>query len=380
MKKKNIYYWSPYLTEIATSKAVINSAYSINRYSNNYYATIIDAGGEFKKKIDEIELKKINLIRLYKFSYILLLPKFGKFLSRLSFCIIFILSFFRLRDLLVKKKPDFLIIHLITSLPIILFNIFNFNTKCILRISGYPDFGKVRLFLWRILLKKIYIVTCPTFATYEYLKSLNIVPIEKLKILYDPIITVDEINNLKKEKIEINHNNFIIAIGRLTKQKNFIFLISCFKEINKNYPDLRLLIFGSGEQKSYIEKKILEYCLKDKIILLPFTRNIYPYLKIANCFVLTSLWEDPGFVLLEAAFCRTFIISSNCPNGPKEIIEKNNAGLIYETSGKNDFLDKFKIFMSMSNVEKIQRKKNALKTSSKFTLFRHYLELNKILL
>jgi glycosyltransferase involved in cell wall biosynthesis len=380
LKKKNIYYWSPHLTEIATSKAVINSAYSINRYSNDYFATIIDAGGEFKKKINEIELKKINLIRLYRFSYIFFLPKFSKFFSRLSFCIIFILSFFRLRDLLVKKKPDFLIIHLITSLPIILFNIYNFNTKCILRISGYPHFGKVRLFLWRILLKKIYMVTCPTFATYEYIKSLNIVPIEKLKILYDPIISVSEINNLRNEKIKINHHNFIIAIGRLTKQKNFIFLISCFKEINKNYPDFKLLIFGSGEQKNYLQKKILEYSLNEKIILVPFTENIYPYLKIANCFVLTSLWEDPGFVLLEAAFCRTFIISSNCPNGPKEIIENNNAGLIYETSVKNDFLDKFKIFMSMSNIEKIQHKKNALKTSSKFTLFRHYSELNKILL
>jgi glycosyltransferase involved in cell wall biosynthesis len=380
LKKKNIYYWSPHLTEIATSKAVINSAYSINRYSNDYSAKIIDAGGEFKKKIDEIKLKKINLIRLYRFNYISFLPKFGKFLSRLSFCIIFILSFFRLRDLLVKKNPDFLIIHLITSLPIILFNIFNFNTKCILRISGYPYFGKVRLFLWRILLKKIYIVTCPTFATYEYLKSLNIVPIEKLKILYDPIISVNEINNLKNQKKQFNHHNFIIAIGRLTKQKNFIFLISCFREINKNYPDLKLLIFGSGEQKNHMQKKILEYSLKDEIILLPFTKNIYPYLKDANCFVLTSLWEDPGFVLLEAAFCRTFIISSNCPNGPKEIVKKNKAGFVYEMSDKKDFLDKFKLFMSMPDIEKLKYKKNALKTSSKFTLFSHYSELNKILL
>ena len=40
-----------------------------------------------------------------------------------------------------------------------------------------------------------------------------------------------------------------------------------------------------------------------------------------KCFLLTSLWEDPGFVLVEAGIANATVISSNCPNGPEEILE-----------------------------------------------------------
>ena len=62
MEKKNIYYWSPFLTEIATTKAVINSAFSINRYSKEYKAYILDASGEFSEKKEELEEKNLKTI------------------------------------------------------------------------------------------------------------------------------------------------------------------------------------------------------------------------------------------------------------------------------------------------------------------------------
>ena len=40
--------------------------------------------------------------------------------------------------------------------------------------------------------------------------------------------------------------------------------------------------------------------------------------------VLTSLWEDPGAVMIESAYCNKIVISSNCPNGPEEFLKKNN--------------------------------------------------------
>ena len=46
LNKKKIYYWSPFLTEVATIKAVINSAYSMKRYFKEYDTTIIDAAGK----------------------------------------------------------------------------------------------------------------------------------------------------------------------------------------------------------------------------------------------------------------------------------------------------------------------------------------------
>ena len=57
--KKSIYYWSPFLSKIATINAVINSAYSMNRYSQNYNCSIINAVGEFNVYSKDLLKKKI---------------------------------------------------------------------------------------------------------------------------------------------------------------------------------------------------------------------------------------------------------------------------------------------------------------------------------
>ena len=229
------------------------------------------------------------------------------------------------------------------------------------------------------MLKNVYKVTCPSLATYNYLKKLNITPEDKIFFLPDPIINVKEINILKKNIVNDNFNNYLIGIGRLTKQKNFIFLVNAFKELNIIYPDLKLLIFGNGEERRNLEKRIISLSLTESVVILPYTKNIFPYLKNANCFVLCSLWEDPGFVILESGFCRTFIISSDCKNGPDEIIKKNNAGLVYETSNKSDFIKKYIEFINLKEEQKKIIKKNALIVSKKYTMFSHFNILNKIL-
>ena len=94
---------------------------------------------------------------------------------------------------------------------------------------------------------------------------------------------------------------------------------------------------------------------------------------------MSSLWEDPGFVLVEAAFCKTFIISSDCKNGPKEIIGDNNAGLLYKSSDIDDFILKYKIFLEIEAKSKIKTKINALLSSKEFTILNHYKILTKIL-
>ena len=101
-------------------------------------------------------------------------------------------------------------------------------------------------------------------------------------------------------------------------------------------------------------------------------------MKNSNAFILASNWEDPGFVLIEAAFCRTFIISSNCKNGPLEFINRDG-GLLFENNNIEDFKDKIKKFINLSETEKKKFKLEALKKSKNFTIFRHFINLNKIL-
>ena len=376
MNQKKVYYWAPFLSDIATTKAVVNSCFAINKYLNKFKPYILDSIGEFESKKNELDEKHINVIKLRKFNFTSILTANGKIKSRLSFIIIFIISFFPLKKILKKDKPEFLIIHLITILPLILFYLFNFKTKCILRISGYPKMGFIRILLWKILLKKVHFVTCPSQSTLNYLKKLNVCEYNKLRVLYDPIIIVRELNIKLREKIKIDFKNFSISIGRLTKQKNFEFLIDNFKKkINS-----KLVILGNGEDLMKLEKKIKYYNLSDSIFIKPYQSNIFPYLKKSKCLLVSSLWEDPGFVIIEAAFSRTFIISSSFKICSKELILDHKAGLIYRVNNKNDFMEKCAMFNSMSEEERNEYRKNALIMSKNFTIFNHAKQSDKILI
>ena len=100
-----------------------------------------------------------------------------KFLA--EYHLFFYFWIFPLIKLLKTNKPNYLIIHLITSLPLILLILFNFETKFILRISGLPKLNIFRKFLWKIALKKTFLITCPTKETYNYIKSLKLCNEEK---------------------------------------------------------------------------------------------------------------------------------------------------------------------------------------------------------
>ena len=131
-----IFYWSPSLVNIATNDAVINSAYSMSRYGDIYDTYILNFFGEFERFRKNISGKNIKIIDYFNKSIFNILPKHGKIQSRISFIIIFFMSFFPLKKILKKNEPDYLIIHLITSLPLILLILFNFKTKFILESQG----------------------------------------------------------------------------------------------------------------------------------------------------------------------------------------------------------------------------------------------------
>jgi glycosyltransferase involved in cell wall biosynthesis len=379
-----IFYWSPFISKVATTSSVIRSAESIVKYSkkeNNINLAIIDAVGEwedYKKLIDP----KIEIINLNKKKILKYLPKGGFFKSRLSYVLIFVFSFFKLSNLIKKEKPDYLITHLLTSLPIFLTLITKSKTKTILRVSGLPKLNFTRYIFWKLFSKKIYKVTCPTISTYEYLKKKNIFDKNKLFILRDPIIQLHEFLKKKNEKIEdlkIKKNNLIIGIGRLTRQKNFLLLIRAFKRILIKYPNYHLILLGEGEQEKLLTKEIIRLELQDKISLLGYQKNVYKYLLNSDCFILTSLWEDPGFVLIEAALANTLIISSNCPNGPNEILSNGQNGFLFQNNNLSDLLNKFEEFKNLTDDELNKKKLLTKKQIKKFTQFSHFKSLKNII-
>ena len=372
---KKIIYWSPYLGHVGTKKSTLNSAKGLSVYGKDKFdVTLINALGEWN---DVKEIKTLSFFKnLYK-----KLPQGGFVKSRISYSIIFLLSIFPLYKFLKKDKPDYIIAHLITSLPIFLFKIFKFETKLILRISGYPKLNFVRKFFWKLCSKNIYFITCPSIELKNQLKKLDILKNEKIVVLYDSVINIKEVNNQKNIPVldDTIKSNYFLAIGRLTKQKNFDLLINAFYEFNKINNCYKLLIIGEGEENKKIINKINELKLKKKIILLGFKKNVYKYLKNSKAFILSSRWEEMGFVIIEAASCNTLVISSDCPNGPKEFLNYGKAGYLFNNNSVNDLVQNLKKFDRDETNIKYNKILLAKKNVKKFTIFNHYKELKKIL-
>jgi glycosyltransferase involved in cell wall biosynthesis len=215
------------------------------------------------------------------------------------------------------------------------------------------------------------------------LKQKKIFNPEKLLYLPDPIIEIKEINRQKKESENINSNfsekNTLLSIGRLTEQKNFNFLLDAFKKISEIYPRLNLAILGEGEQRNDLEKKIKLLNLENKVFLTGFQNNVYKFLKNCKYFILSSRYEDPGFVLIESGIMNKIVISSDCPNGPIEIINNNNNGYLYKKNSLEDFINVFKKVYGEDNKTLFEKKKKLKKKCKEFTIFQHYLKLHELL-
>jgi glycosyltransferase involved in cell wall biosynthesis len=262
--------------------------------------SIIDSFGEWKPFKKIIFKNKINLIFSNRINIIKLVSPNGYIKSRISYILIFIFNFIPLFKILRNQRPNFLIIHLITSLPLFLFLIFNFRTKLILRVSGLPKLNIIRKFFWFIVARKCFAITTPTIATYNNLRKSKIFDNKRLFLLRDPILDDIKNVNFKKKKIH-KYKKYVLSVGRLTKQKNHEFLIRCFFHIVKIHKDINLFIIGDGELKEKLVKLISELKLQESVFLLGYKKNIKKYISNSLCVVSSSLWEDPGFVMIEAA-------------------------------------------------------------------------------
>ncbi len=373
--KKKIYYWSPFFSNIATTSAVINSAISLKKFSlGKFEPVIIDVFGEWDDYGNTLKENKIIIEKLYLDKFFKKKKIHGFLKSRFYQIKIFILAFFPLLKLLREKRPDTLILHLVTSLPLFINFLFKIKTKTILRISGLPKFNFLRKFFWKIVLNKIDIITAPTNATKNNLSDILIR--EDIFLLRDPIIFL---KNIKLKKNLINKKEYYLAIGRLTKQKNFIFLLNCFKAIIHEDKNIKLKILGEGEDFYDLNEFIKKNNLQNNIFLEGYKSNVYEYLVNSKAFILSSLWEDPGFVLVEAAYANTPIISSDCNNGPLEILENGNNGFLFKSNNKENFLKTFWDFKKADEKSVYRKKLNSKRMSKKYSLFNHYLKLKKII-
>ena len=373
-----IFYWSPYIGKIATVKAVLNSAISVKKFSDyQNEVSIINCFGEWnlykkiliKKKIKEIVLQKKLKININSNGFIN---------SRIIYILSFFYLYFDLKKILTSKKPNILIIHLLTYIPLLLFINNKLKTKLYLRISGKPKLGILRKFFWKLASKNIHKVFCPTVETKNDLIKSKIFPKNKIFFLPDPIIN-EQFKYKKKieliNRFKIKEKSYYLVIGRLSKQKNFKFLINSF---SKNFKNSRLFILGEGELRYDLEKTIKQNFSKN-IKLLGYKKNVIKYMNRAKAVIVPSLWEDPGFVMVEAAFNLVPLIVSDCPSGPKEFVDRDKNGYLFNSNNEKSLIIKINKFEKDKTIIIKKKIQNAFDKSLNYTDINHYRLLKKFI-
>lgn len=150
-----------------------------------------------------------------------------------------------------------------------------------------------------------------------------------LRVIYNAVITPDM---RLKAACQPDHPWFapgsppvILGVGRLTVQKDFPTLIQAFAQVRRHH-SARLMILGEGPDRPMLEELVTSLNLKHEIALPGFVDNPYAYMHKAALLALSSRWEGLPTVLIEALFCGTAVVATDCPSGSREILADGKFG------------------------------------------------------
>lgn len=151
-------------------------------------------------------------------------------------------------------------------------------------------------------------------------------PRERIRVIYNPVITA-ELRLRAAEPVPPHAPPpYLLAVGRLTTQKNYPLLLEAFALMREENPDLSLVILGEGEERARLEQLAAPF---GGAVLLPgFAANPYAAMRQCAAFVMSSDYEGLPTALIEALACGAPVVSTDCESGPREILEDGRLGAL----------------------------------------------------
>jgi glycosyltransferase involved in cell wall biosynthesis len=151
----------------------------------------------------------------------------------------------------------------------------------------------------------------------------------KLTVIYNPVIDAALYAKadapLEHPWFRANQPPVILAAGRLVALKGYDTLLRAFARVRQETP-VRLVILGEGPERSNLERLAAELGVAADVDLPGFDPNPFRYMKRAGVFVLSSRYEGLPNVLIQAMACGCPVVSTDCPNGPAEILDGGRYG------------------------------------------------------
>ena len=339
VKNKNLVLFMPFIGGGGVEKNLYLIAnYLAKKINNLNICTVsIDKKKRFDKKINFIvPKKKVSFGTSIRLKYLICLFELFKYLKKNKHTVVF--SF----------QANIYCIILCYLLSI----------KIIVRSNSSPS-GWYHNFIKKIIYKLIISKADSVVVnSLEFKKQMQ----NQFKIKVDCIYNPLDIKSIKElSKTGLNNKFFktkknvlkMINLGRFTDQKDQITILRA-ANLLKQKIDFRLLILGRGVEKNNLKNFIKENKLKKFVKIGNFLENPFKMIDQSDLFVLSSKFEGLPNVLLEAASLKKFIISTNCPTGPKEILLNGRGGLFFKIGDYKDLANK--IIFYLKNKKKMKRR------------------------
>lgn len=153
---------------------------------------------------------------------------------------------------------------------------------------------------------------------------------ENVSVLYNPI----EIDSIREQArcgvddkwIADDDLEVVLYVGRHTEQKDLKTWLRAFKRVHAQNPDTRAIIAGKGPMREEIQSYSERLGLADVVSIPGYVENAYGYMHEADVFLLSSRYEGLPSVLIEALACGCPVVATDCPSGPREILDDGTYG------------------------------------------------------
>lgn len=174
-------------------------------------------------------------------------------------------------------------------------------------------------------------IITPSHGAARDLATIAGLPVERISVLPNPVVD-DEFERRAREPVD--HPWFhgggppvVLGVGELSARKDFGTLLTAFSILRKTR-DCRLVILGEGRKREYLEALTRKLSVGGDVDLPGFDPNPLRFMARSAAFALTSTCEGSGIVLVEALAVGTPVVSTDCPSGPREILQDGRYGIL----------------------------------------------------
>ncbi|UXY14477.1 glycosyltransferase family 4 protein [Chitiniphilus purpureus] len=230
-----------------------------------------------------------------------------------------------------KTRPDIVIGMMATAGIVAGLATFGLPCRTISAERAYPamlPLGRLWARLRRLVYPRLSSVVVQTSAAASWMHTH--VPKAAVHVIPNPIVwPLERLSpHIDPQEFVTSNVRTVLAVGRLSPEKQFSILIHAFAEAAAGLQDWQLVILGAGPERAALQALAAKLAIPDRVLFPGRAGNVADWYKRADIFVLSSLYEGFPNALVEAMASGCAVVSFDCLAGPADLVTHNHDGVL----------------------------------------------------